>query len=508
MRTANFRDNVLWAVAYKLGLDPTVNLLRDQARAIASYVNAWVRRLWDAADWPEWTIIAAFVPANHIVPYDTVIGAEGPQLGRVLKVYLVDPASTPSYALCDTPFRLTADGIHVGFEHGNQVWIKYLPFAPQFTSDEWDVERTYRAGELAYLADTGECYRSIGNNNRGHYPGDVGRRTPIGVEVTQEATFNDPGLQAANKIIDIDLSTITAPDPAGTINYVAVCSDTPPVTLVGIEVYDGAANATPTQIRDGLVALLQGDSAFSAFTITALDNPVRIRLEAALDFSMASTPYSRSTGTGLTTYFKVRQIQVLVPGTIGAGGQQQFATVTLAAAQVIPGQTYNLTFVDGNGSKHEVSYTAVAGDTGSQILSGLIAAIETAAGTDDFFKEVFASIDPTGLSLVIGTDNPVNIDATMQRGPLPPDPAPPPPNPPIPQPPTYWNYVPFPLALVDQVVDGVYSDCLKEQGQPDKAQSEVQAALTDNQVRVGAFQAPQYDALTEQQKGKSRYAVK
>ena len=53
MRTANFRDDVLWAIAYKMGLDPEVDLLKNQAYALASFINAYVRRLWDASDWPD-----------------------------------------------------------------------------------------------------------------------------------------------------------------------------------------------------------------------------------------------------------------------------------------------------------------------------------------------------------------------------------------------------------------------------------------------------------------------
>jgi hypothetical protein len=74
MKTANFRDDVLWAIAYKLGLTPNVDFLKDQAASLASYINAWVRRLYDAVDWPEWTVIGRFSPQNapgleHIVSY-------------------------------------------------------------------------------------------------------------------------------------------------------------------------------------------------------------------------------------------------------------------------------------------------------------------------------------------------------------------------------------------------------------------------------------------------------
>ena len=95
------------------------------------------------------------------------------------------------------------------------------------------------------------------------------------------------------------------------------------------------------------------------------------------------------------------------------------------------------------------------------------------------------------------------IDATMARGPLPPDPVPP-----VPVPPSWWIYVPFPLLLVDQVVRGAYSDYLKEQGQFDKAAGEEQAVPGETTVRARSARADQYDAVTDQQGPKSRYAVR
>src|SRR6266508_5913483 len=71
MRTVNFRDDVLHAVADKLGLDPDQsNFLTNQAIPIGKFIDQWVRRTYDARDWPEWTITDQFVPTNHVVPYD------------------------------------------------------------------------------------------------------------------------------------------------------------------------------------------------------------------------------------------------------------------------------------------------------------------------------------------------------------------------------------------------------------------------------------------------------
>src|SRR4051794_3769897 len=90
MRTVNFRDGVLHAIAYKLGLDPDQsNFLTNQAIPIGTYIDEWVRRTYDGRDWPEWTLTDQFTPANHIVPYDYLppgLGATQRKLGRILKV--------------------------------------------------------------------------------------------------------------------------------------------------------------------------------------------------------------------------------------------------------------------------------------------------------------------------------------------------------------------------------------------------------------------------------------
>src|SRR5207249_4180289 len=143
MRVASYRDDVLWAIAYKLGLDPLKEFLTDEGESIASYINAWVRRAWDSADFPEWATIKEFKPdANHMVFWRAFpIGAPEPVvLSRPLKVYLVDPRLSP-YPI-DIHFREWDEGLHVGFDHGATVFIKYLGRAPKFTSLKWDPNRS------------------------------------------------------------------------------------------------------------------------------------------------------------------------------------------------------------------------------------------------------------------------------------------------------------------------------------------------------------------------------
>ena len=163
MQTANFRDDVMYAVAYKMGLDPTLDLLTDLAQAYVSFINAWVRRLYPNFDWPEWTLIEQRTPdASHYVDFAQ---ATKNVIGRVMKVYLADPSTVQ--AVLDVPFKLNASGIHVGFEHGTNVWIKYIKAAPEYISTPYSGTATYAKDAPTYDPTSGNCYVSLQNANTG-----------------------------------------------------------------------------------------------------------------------------------------------------------------------------------------------------------------------------------------------------------------------------------------------------------------------------------------------------
>lgn len=157
MRTVNFRDEVLYPLAYKAGLDPNANFLADQANAFVTFINSWVRRLYDRFDWPEWTVIEVRTPTNHVVPY--VAGGGTTPIGKVYKVYLRDPQLTSGPI--DTPFKLSEAGIHCGFQHGTNVWIKFCRPAPKFTVALWINTKAYAVGDVVYNEADGNCYSAI-----------------------------------------------------------------------------------------------------------------------------------------------------------------------------------------------------------------------------------------------------------------------------------------------------------------------------------------------------------
>jgi hypothetical protein len=174
LRMANFRDQVMYGLAYKMGLDPS-NVFGIQADAYASFINTWIRKLFDRFDWPEWTVLNQFTPdANHYVP----IFQTAPTLtiGRVLKLYLTNPITTRG--VLDTPFKQNVNGIWCGFEHGPTVWMKYLPQAPLFTAKVWSSTTTYsnyfsqvdRSYCVTYDPISGWCFASAQDGNTNHNP--------------------------------------------------------------------------------------------------------------------------------------------------------------------------------------------------------------------------------------------------------------------------------------------------------------------------------------------------
>jgi hypothetical protein len=496
MRTANFRDDVLWVIAYKLGLDPATDFLKDQASALASYINAWVRRLCDAADWPEWTALHRFTPANHIISYDALPSDGATTLiGKVLKVYLNDP--TLHWGPIDTPFRMYDRGYHVGFDHGPNVWVKYLPRAPKFTATEWDAARTYKKNEVTYLPTTGECYISKANGNKGHNPTQLAEADQpvvvLSTEITQEFAPGNPGMATTAKIMDI----LAEPSPSGSGSF----ADPPAsATKYYVEIQDvtHAVLGSAQVICDGvmtldtvfanLTSLLVAVPALSAFTITKLTAPLRIRLEDESDFGIFAV-YSEPF---VTKPLVVQQIQGYTTATSPAVATPKEITLSMAESEVIPESTYTLTFISLDGAEHPVTYTSLPTDNAEQILNGLADALVALQGADPFFVGIQSTVDPLSPNLkftIPPTLAKAGLDAVVAApGSI------------------WWTYVPFPLALVDQVVRGAYADAMREQGQPDKGQPEEQQVATEQGIVVNAFAAKQYNALTDQQVAHSRYS--
>jgi len=509
MRNIPFKS-VLHGVAHKFSLDPEQsNFLTNQAIPIGEYIDQWVRRLYDARDWPEWTVTKKFAPSNHVVTWDALaLGAPtvSVKIGRVISVFLVDPSTTD--APIDTPFTLTDTGIHVGYQHGSFVWIKYLAPPPKFTAEQWNAATTYALDDVAYSYTTGEVYRSKANSNFGHDPasnfslppnpiiGHPPSLPPPSVEITQQWTPDNPGIVSRSQIVIVDFNQTpdgtAIPDPL---------PDFPAGVVVAFNVnYGGTlpaiANAavagTPLSIADAIddmVADLIAYAELASFTITGDHANKTITIEDASNFTIEDAIYRAGT-EGPNHFLKVSQTQSYQPAFSAASGQPQIAQITINADTTYPGATYELLVTDSSGVDHTVEYVSQLYDSSAQILQGIILAVEVAAATDTFWQGVQLAFDPTGITLDVSVRDRVSVALR-----------------PAPTGSGWWELVPFPKAIADAVMRGAVADLNREWGQTEKAAAEEAVVPQETDIAAGDFTTMPDPPLTTQQAGYSRYKV-
>jgi len=473
---------------YQAGLDPAKDRTGADTAALVSSINKWVRKLANEEDFPEWTTIEARTPdVNHVVPLNATgfSGAPGlSQMDRLLRVYLLDPRITDGPL--DIPFRRLSNGVWVGFEHGAQVWMKFMLPVPQFTSTPWNVQNTYSVGDLVYSKRAGEVFKSRVNGNIGHDPSLAFTHQPLPPVVTQTAENNNPGLAAQTKIIDLYFTTnsdVIPPDVPPDLSqfYCPILNPDSSLLTSATVLADGVTNLSDiiTNMRNTLAA----DPFLSTFIITADPANKKIRFENASDFYLirplgSSAPFYVPNG-GPIYYLTTIQVQSFLPVVSGAAGAPQITQVTLATDDVVIGATYTLEVTDESNEIHSVDYTS-ENESDLGILAGLTMAIDNSS--DTFFQGVGRSIlagSPNVLSLT--TQTPVGVRVTLNQDANP-----------------YWEKVPFPYALADQVVRGVYADWLKSEGQHTKGMAEEQLVPTEQQNRVGQELLPKPNVLTDQ----------
>lgn len=509
MRSLPFKE-VLWAVAYKFGLDPEQsNFLTNQALPLGNYIREWVRRLYSGADYPEWTHTHQFVPdSNHIVPWDAIATDLHPslppgttqgtlvQIGRPLTVYLVDPRTTD--APIDTPFTEREEGIHVGYEHGSVVWIKYLDPAPKFTAEVWDSATTFQKDDVRYSASTGECYKSKVNNNQGHDPAATFvPAPPPTTEITQERTPDNPGSVERNEIylIDFDhfkpnsfIANFHIPDPPALNDEFYIDIVDADGVFIGESGAPHLANGVETvsDIMAILAASLQADLGGS-WVCTGGSKSVTVEHNSV--FRTAHAYYKPA--LGYPYFFPVPMVtQSYIPAVSGTSGQPQITKLTLTQDQVITGATYQMTFRGPDGNGHVVEYVAQEGDSAAQVLTGLTAAIEAARVADEYFNSISPVTDPTLLTLNVGSRDVASVETLIA-----------PPGSP------WWETVRMPEAIADQVIRGATADLWKEWWQTDKGLAEEQIVPLEKQITTERIQATPYPPLTTQERPLSRYKI-
>jgi hypothetical protein len=273
-----------------------------------------------------------------------------------------------------------------------------------------------------------------------------------------------------------------------------------------------SAGHTLDDLLNGLIAAAtaSADTWVQALALTknATSDPAILAIAKAEVFSVGTCDVTGGPPTALTTSTTLSSIllQSFYGGIPATAGTPQVTNVTLPNP-LVPAAKYVVSITDTSGSAHTFSYASLPKDGPNEILDGLRAAFVSLQASDTFLNsEATAAQDYINGRLTISVAEPVSVDADIALPlPIPPIPIPPPGPPPPVQ--LWWQQVPFPLALVETVVRGVYSDALREAGQTDKGAAEEQGASTEDAGATQKIVAPAYDTLTDQQKPAPRYGI-
>jgi hypothetical protein len=229
MRAIPFRD-VLDGVTTKLLGNPDRARTEDAA-AYTRYINEHVRECWERANWPEWCPVeerhfrdtwsaqayaegdevwhaatAAYYQANDATLAGDVPGTSGKwddltefqryvsldqtgetPIGTVLAAYERDPRLYPGASPVD--YTLTAEGVLMLRTSATSVWLHFRKRPPVFSSEEWDEDTAYVAGDLAYYQ--GETYeRTAEEANYAVTVSGAGTAAVNGT-YTETGTYND-----------------------------------------------------------------------------------------------------------------------------------------------------------------------------------------------------------------------------------------------------------------------------------------------------------------------------
>ena len=216
MRTVTFKS-VMWGIARLAGLSPeSSDLSQESADTIVEFINRRVREGWENSWWPElmcleeryyrtdWEVGTGYVAGDEVwhattgaywrcsvahtgqepvdgsayweepddldryVPYE--LGTLTP-IGETKGIFKNNPRQNPDTAY-ELAFEVSENGIQVGTEAGNTVWIHFRRRPASFTGTPYGAGTGYVAGDLVYYGTTGEVYRAL-NGTTGNLPTDA-----------------------------------------------------------------------------------------------------------------------------------------------------------------------------------------------------------------------------------------------------------------------------------------------------------------------------------------------
>ncbi len=443
-----------------------------------------------------------FEPDNHIVPYegvDTVYTTQHSfRLGRVLKVYLLDPRTTS--APVSTEFSMLMSGVHCGYEHGTSVWIRYLFPPPRYTAEVWDANRTYAKDEVVYSPLSGECYRSRTGANQNHDPSSTFQRPPLPPDmdppllesditpeiiVAQQFIAHDPGFAGQTKILSVATRVLgtppEVPDPVLVGTFLIQVYDFSGL-LIGQGDYVVSGSTSMTVVTQDLVDDLVG-SLPGTFTVS-IPSDFHIRLEDLSQFRVLRAIYTED----LVRFRHMVQSEVrgYIPPRPEVVGQPQITWITFNGDSAIPGAIFRLTMIDAGGDVHSVEYASGPEDNTEVIIEGILAAID--ASTDVYWESVDRTMDGSRITLSVDENASTDVAILLPGSP-------------------WWEWNAFPMALADQVIRGAYADLLKEWGQTDKGALEEQGVPQEAGISAGDFDTTPNPPLSGQQRALSRYKL-
>ncbi len=201
MNTVTFKS-VLDQVATKMGLDPAVNVLPSMAAAFATYLQTQIKNAWRSYDWPEivlteqrqyrpdyaagttyaagaevlgsdqvyyrsvqaanighaLTNTAWWIPATDLDRYISLRQTGKTVIGEPLKAFRSNPATAKG--ACGIPFTRTVNGVQFATWCPPVIWLKFRLPAPRFSSVYYVAGATYKAGDVRFWRDTGDCYQA------------------------------------------------------------------------------------------------------------------------------------------------------------------------------------------------------------------------------------------------------------------------------------------------------------------------------------------------------------
>lgn len=127
----------------------------------AECLNAALRYSWNWMEWPELCVTRQRSPESGLVTWQE---SGQVMMGTVLAVTLDDPGTTQNPRGVEWRHDTNGAGVRVFCATGD-VFVRYLPAAPEVTTTAWASGTTYSTGALAYDDASGDCYESLADAN-------------------------------------------------------------------------------------------------------------------------------------------------------------------------------------------------------------------------------------------------------------------------------------------------------------------------------------------------------